>query len=191
MNMLCTHHSAACVRLAAHECYYTRRRFSLSTPCPPAAVSDRHDYSSPVKSSWNTSRPKKVVGSEPDPPKLAVPANAEAGPQSTASATWALAGTQPRHALREALTRGPSLPGGRLGGWFAVFSAIVLVLKAIHMGVVQRTRSCTACKGYGINACSLCNASGSIAWMGKWNHVEPCVIQACACARDTAPVSEA
>lgn len=94
--------------------------------------------------------------------------------EALASATWVIAGSQPRNTLRDALSRSPSMPGGKTGGWVAVVSVLLGAAKAAHWSVVKRCKACNTCRGYGIKRCNLCGASGAISWTGKWDHIEPC-----------------
>lgn len=143
----------------------TRRATKL-----PHAVPDRCDYDH----SLNSSRYGYLSGRSVPQQREDAPGSKEEGLKSSASVTWLFAGAQPRHALRDALSRSPSMPGGKAGGWFAAMSVVVVAVKAVHWSIVKRCRECTSCRGYGIQRCNLCGASGAITWTGKWNHVEPC-----------------
>lgn len=135
---------------------------------PPHAVPDSHDHEivSCVREDRQLSG-QRVAQREDAPASQLLE-------QSCASVTWLLSGTQPRHALRDVLSRSPNLPGGKAGGWLAAASVVLFVGKGIHWGLVNRCRSCRTCRGYGIKRCNLCGASGAISWTGKWNHIEPC-----------------
>ena len=80
------------------------------------------------------------------------------------------------------LARGPlalrTLLSSRIIGP-ASLAAMLAYCTALVMGAWRyffrdRTRNCTACRGYGITRCDICIGSGAVQWEGKWGHVEPC-----------------
>lgn len=52
--------------------------------------------------------------------------------------------------------------------------SVSLITSTVRSWMIERTRSCKDCRGYGIRRCDLCDGAGTITWEGKWGHVEPC-----------------
>jgi hypothetical protein len=137
---------------------------ALIAPLPSRASAQRH-----------------VAGSALPPPPAqsssaaASPAAADVPHAATATITRVLfTSVQPNHALRQLLSQRPPVPGGRGAIIFLLLSFLSAIFAGVRRFYMQRTRQCSACRGYGISACELCGCSGYIKWVGKWDHVEPC-----------------
>eukprot|EP00892_Ulva_mutabilis_P008129 jgi/Ulvmu1/5689/UM024_0036.1 len=52
--------------------------------------------------------------------------------------------------------------------------SVSIITSTVRTWMIERTRNCKDCKGYGIRRCELCDGAGTISWEGKWGHVEPC-----------------
>jgi DnaJ-class molecular chaperone len=83
-------------------------------------------------------------------------------------------GYQPNQSLRNTLSQRPSMPGGSIGVVTFTLAVMSICYKSMWLIIVKRTRECDECRGFGIQPCELCHSSGSIKWIGKWDHVEPC-----------------
>jgi len=112
-------------------------------------------------------------GSAARPRTLHVTCSA-AAPQAAHLTRILFTGVQPNQALRNVLTKRPPVPRGPFSLLVVVFSVFSLLYAIYRRFIVARARTCTTCRGYGIERCGLCEGTGSIRWEAKWDHVEPC-----------------
>lgn len=91
---------------------------SIRSPRPPHAVADRYDQEHVSAVYQDRQFSAQRVAQREDAPASAR-THSRSLETTTASATWLLSGSQPRHTLRDALSRSPSLPGGKAGAWAA------------------------------------------------------------------------
>lgn len=48
-----------------------------------------------------------------------------------------------------------------------------LLFAAWRFFIMNRTRACSTCHGYGLTRCDFCQGAGQVQWEGKWGHVDP------------------
>lgn len=65
-------------------------------------------------------------------------------------------------------------PTGPISLLLFIFAMIGTVVAAIRNSIVRKTKSCSQCKGFGIQRCSLCNGTGKVDWRAKLSHFECC-----------------
>lgn len=123
----------------------------------------------PSRVSQARARPQE----EPDAPAVADSVANDTFAASTLSRTL-FAGSQSQQTLRNTLSQRPSIPGGSVGAVAFTLTFMITVQKMFWYLIVKRTLDCPDCRGFGIARCELCHASGSVKWIGKWDHVEPC-----------------
>ena len=96
--------------------------------------------------------------------------------ESTASISRAAASPQGASGLRSMLSSrivGPAsvaLVAGYCGS---------LLIAAWRFFIINRTRACSTCHGYGLTRCDFCQGAGQVQWEGKWGHVDPVRIPLC------------
>lgn len=89
-----------------------------------------------------------------------------------------LLGASPRIIARTILRILTRLIRPLTSGPASVIVLVVTLIGAVYAAVRTRmaasTRSCGACRGFGIRRCNLCRGAGAVGWEGKWNHQEIC-----------------
>lgn len=55
-----------------------------------------------------------------------------------------------------------------------LLTSLLYLWVAVRTALANKVKSCTACAGFGITRCDLCEGHRVIWWEGKYKHMEPC-----------------